>query len=348
MEIGAHGKLPVSIGTKFKEGDGLDVEGGIRFKYTLPEDAGMDSQILYKRIDSLMQESMDAKAIPGGQILVAKDQKVVMYKAYGYHEYSDTITVKRSDIYDLASVTKVSSALAALMKLKDEGKFDLNAGIDTYLPYFKNSNKAGISFRQILAHQAGFKPWIPYWKNTLRKNGSYKWNTFKKDSSKRYPVKVSEKMWLFKNYQDKIYKAIKNSPLEPERKYLYSGLAFYLLPGIVEKITNEDYIDYLDENFYAPLGATTLTYKPLEKFSIDRIVPTEHDYLFRNKPIHGSVHDEGAIMMGGVSANAGLFANANDLAKLMQMYLNGGNYGECSIYLCGNHEGVYQLSISGE
>ena len=201
MGVGAHGKLPVSIGTKFKEGDGLDVEGGIRFKYTLPEDAGMDSQILYKRIDSLMQESMEAKAIPGGQILVAKDQKVVMYKAYGYHEYSDTIKVKRSDIYDLASVTKVSSALAALMKLKDEGKFDLNAGIDTYLPYFKNSNKAGISFRQILAHQAGFKPWIPYWKNTLRKNGSYKWNTFKKDSSKRYPIKVSENMWLFKNYQ---------------------------------------------------------------------------------------------------------------------------------------------------
>ena len=325
--IGANGRLPVSIGNKFKEGDGLDIEGRIRFKYTLPEDAGMDSQILYKKIDSLMQESIDAKAIPGGQILVAKGMKVVMHKAYGYHEYSDTIKVKISDIYDLASVTKVSSALAALMKLKDEGKFDLNAGIDTYLPYFKNSNKAGIPFRQILAHQAGFKPWIPYWKNTLRKNGSYKWNTFKKDSSKRYPIKVSENMWLFKDYRDKIYREIKNSPLEKDRKYLYSGLAFYLLPGIVENITKEDYIDYLDEHFYAPLGATTLTYKPSDKFSGDRIVPTEHDYLFRNKPIHGSVHDEGAIMMGGVSANAGLFANANDLAKLLQMYLNGGNYG---------------------
>ena len=325
--VGASGKLPVSIGEKFKEGDGLDVEGGIRFKYTLPEEVGMDSEILYKRIDSLMQEAIEAKAIPGGQILVGRDQKVIFHKAYGEHIYSDTTRVKLTDIYDLASVTKVSSALPALMKLYDEGKFDLEAGIETYLPYFKNSNKAGVPFREILAHQAGFKPWIAYRKNTLRKNGSYKWNTIKKDSSARFPIKITSTMWLHKRYKSKIFKAIKKSPLEPDRKYLYSGLAFYLLPSIVEEITDEDFIAYTDKNFYNPLGATTLTYKPMEKFPLDRIVPSENDYLFRNMPLHGTVHDEGAIMMNGISANAGLFSNANDLAKLMQMYLNKGNYG---------------------
>src|SRR5680860_138847 len=289
--VAANGKLPVSIGEKFKEGDGLDVEGGIRFKYTLPEEVGMDSEILNNQIDSLMQEAMEAKAIPGGQILVARNQKVIFHKAYGEHIYSDTTKVKLTDIYDLASVTKVSSALPALMKLYDEGKFNLEAGIETYLPYFKNSNKAGVPFREILAHQAGFKPWIAYWKNTLRKNGSYKWSTIKKDSSSRFPIKIASTMWLHKRYKSKIFRAIKKSPLEPERKYLYSGLAFYLLPSIVEKITDEDFIAYTDKNFYHPLGATTLTYKPMEKFPLSRIVPTENDYLFRKMPIHGTVHD---------------------------------------------------------
>ena len=325
--VSASGRLPVSVGNTFVLGAGLDVVGDLRFNYTLPEDAGMDSKILYGRIDSLVQEAIDMKAIPGCEVLVAKDKKVVMYKAYGLHEYSDTVQVDRTDLYDLASITKISSALPALMKLHDEGKFDLSAGIDAYLPYFKNSNKAGVPFRDILAHQARFKPWIPYWTSTLRKNGSYRWFTIKSDSSRRFPVKLADNMYLHRKYQKKIYRAIKKSPLEPEKKYLYSGLAFYLMPCIVEKLAGEDFVTYVNDTFYQPLGATTLTYRPTEQFSLSRIVPTENDYFFRHEPIHGRVHDEGAIMMGGVSANAGLFANANDLAKLMQMYLDGGEYG---------------------
>ena len=325
--IGASGKLPVTVGEKFKAGDGLDLKGRLRFKYTVPEDAGMNSIKLGTAIDSLMNEAIETKATPGGVVLVARNQKVVFYKAYGLHKYSDTIKVERSDLYDLASVSKISTALPAVMKLYDEGKFDLQAGIDDYLPYFRNSNKAGIPFRQIFAHQARFKPWIPYWKNTLRNNGSFKWNTFKKDSSARYPVRVSEDLWLHRNYKKKIFKAIKKSPLEKEAKYKYSGLLFYLLPTIVERLTNEDFVKYLDDNFYDKLGAATVTYNPSEKFPLNRIVPTESDFNFRHEEIQGNVHDEGAIMMGGVSANAGLFANANDLAKLMQMYLNMGEYG---------------------
>ena len=325
--IGASGRLPVSVGDKFKAGDGLDITGGIRFTYTLPEDAGMDSHILIPKVDSIMQQAIDDKAIPGGQILVAHNQKVVLYKAYGLHEYNDTIKVKKNDLYDLASVTKISSALPILMQLSDEGKFDLQKGIDDYLPYFRHSNKAGIPFRQILTHQARFEPWIAYWKNTLRKNGSYKWNTFKKDSSRRYPIKIADDMWLHRHYKKKIFKAIKKSPLLKEAKYTYSGLAFYLLPTIVEKITDSNFVDYLNDHFYDKLGATTLTYKPMKKFNIDRIIPTESDFNFRHREIHGMVHDEGAIMMGGVSGNAGLFADANDIAKLMQMYLNMGEYG---------------------
>lgn len=325
--VGANGRLPVGIGNTFNAGDGLMVKGGIRFKYTLPEDAGMDSKILIRGVDSLMQQTMDAKATPGGQIFVAKNGKVVLHKAYGLQKYDDTTKVDTGDLYDLASVTKISSALPAIMKLYDEGKLDLDKGIDDYLPYFKNSNKAHIPFRDILTHQARFVPFISYWTGTLRKNGSYKWNTIKKDSSARFPVKITQDMWLNRNYGKKILKASKKSPLLEKKEYRYSDLPFMIFPTLIEKITEEDFVDYLDRHFYSKLGASTLTYNPAEKFDLNRIIPTEHDFGFRHRPVHGTVHDEGAAMLGGISSNAGLFSNANDLAKLMQMYLNGGTYG---------------------
>ena len=324
--ISATGRLSVGIGKKFSRGDGIDVAGGIRFKYTLPEDAGMDSDIL-SRVDSLVNQAISVKAIPGCQVFVAKDKKVVMYKAYGYHDYSDTVTVKPTDLYDLASLTKISTALPSLMKLYDAGIFKLDATLSDYLPKFKRSNKADIPMYDILTHQARFKPWIPFWKNTVRSNGGYRWFTIKTDSSTRFPIRLKEQMYLHRKYPDRIVKTIRKSPLEAEKKYVYSDFFFILSPRVVESMIEDDFVSYNKKNFYAPLGASSLTYNPLMKFSKEEIVPTEHDYYFRHEPIHGTVHDEGAIMLGGISGHAGLFANANDLAKLMQMYLDMGEYG---------------------
>jgi beta-N-acetylhexosaminidase len=323
----ATGRLPVSVGNKFAYGAGVDVKGGIRFKYTLPEDAGMNSAVLYKKVDSLVNQALGVRAIPGCQVFVAKDMNVVMYKAYGYQDYADTIKVKRTDLYDLASVTKVSTGLPSLMKLYDEGTFKLDATLATYLPKFKRSNKSDIPMYDILTHQARFKPWIPFYKDMVKKNGQYKWATVKRDSSGRFPIKLKPGMYLHKKYPDKIVKAIRKSPLEAEKKYVYSDFFFILTPRVVESMIDQDFQTYIRSNFYAPLGATSIMYNPLRKYPKKSIVPTEHDYYFRNQPIHGTVHDEGAIMLGGVSGHAGLFANANDLAKLMQMYLNMGEYG---------------------
>ena len=323
--IGANGKLPVSVGQKFKAGDGLEIKGGIRFSYTVPEAAGMDSEILHTRIDSLVNLAMEMKATPGAQILVARDQKVVFHKAYGAHSYFDTITVKKDDVYDLASVTKISTSMAALMKLYEQGKFELDGTLADHLPSFRRSNKADIPFYDILTHQARFQPWIPFWKNTFKKNGSYKRKTFKEAASEDYPIKIREGMYLHKNYPDKIVKAIRDSPLREKKEYVYSDFFFILAPRVVESRTELTFPEFLQENFYAPLGATSVGFNP--QLPLYKIVPTEHDFLFRQQPIHGTVHDEGAIMLGGVSGHAGLFANANDLAKLLQMYLNGGEYG---------------------
>ncbi|MGC1243407.1 MAG: glycoside hydrolase family 3 N-terminal domain-containing protein [Chryseosolibacter sp.] len=325
--VGASGRMPVSLASAFAAGDGLTVDGGLRMAYTLPEEAGMDSEILFRGIDSLVAQALDAKAIPGCQILVARNKKVVFHKAYGLHTYSDTVKVKLTDLYDLASVTKISTSMAALMKLYDEGKFRLDATLGDYLPKFQRSNKADIPMSDILTHQARFIPFIPFYQNTIRKNGSYKWATIKKDSSHRFPIKLTDRMYLHRRYPDKMVKGIRKSPLRPEKKYVYSDFFFMLAPRVVERMIDQDFASYLAETFYKPLGATTVTYNPFLTFPANAIVPTENDYLFRRRPVHGVVHDENAAMMQGISGHAGLFANANDLAKIMQMYLDMGTYG---------------------
>ncbi|MEX2336741.1 MAG: glycoside hydrolase family 3 N-terminal domain-containing protein [Fulvivirga sp.] len=325
--IKAAGKLPVTVNEHFGYGTGIAINERFRLGYGTAGSVGMDQLYLEQNIDSLVGQALMVKAIPGAQILVAKDKKIIFHKAYGLQSYFDTVKVKTDDLYDLASVSKITTTLPVLMQLHDQGKFNLDATMRQYMPYFKGSNKADLSFREILAHQAALKPWIPYWRSTLRKNGTFKWFTFKHDRSKRFPIKVADDLYLHKNYKKKIYKAIKKSDLEPKKEYKYSGLAFYLFPKMIEEMTGQTFQDYLYNRFYIPLGATTLRYNPLQYFSINRIVPTEYDLEFRNTLIYGEVHDEGAAMMAGVSGNAGLFSNANDMAKLLQMYLNGGTYG---------------------
>lgn len=352
--IGAKGKLPVTVNKHFRLGDGLITKGGLRLKYTIPEEVGIDSQKLQSSIGSIITEAISTGAFPGCQLLIAKDGKVILHDSFGFHTYDNIRKVKDDDLYDFASVTKITGPLPALMKLQDENKFDLDAPLKLYLPDFKGSNKANIHWRSVLAHNARLKAWIPYWRSTIKKNGEFKARTLKADSSEQYPVKITDKLFEHKNYKKKIYRAIRKTPLNEKEGYLYSGLSFYLYPEIIKNITSEDYESYLKKNFYQPLGATSLTYNPLRFYNKNNIVPTELDTFFRKEQIHGTVHDEGAIMMGGVSGNAGLFGNINDLAKLMQMYLNFGTYGDhqyiarptfikftsCQYCEQGNHRGL--------
>ncbi len=342
--LGAKSPLPGPLpGTGFEQGDGILTEGGLRLAYTPPGYAGMDAQLLEDSIRAIIEEGIAAGAFPGAQVLVAKDGNVVYHEAFGYHTADSSVALSTEDIYDLASVTKVTSVLPAVMKLHSQGRFELDAPLRRYFPDFKHSNKSELTYRAMLAHNARLRPWIPYWQSTLRGNARYpwrkrwdsnitndyrfKWWTFKADSSRRFPIRVTDSLWLHRNYRNKIYKAIRKSPLNKEEGYVYSGLLFYLLPEIVENLTGKELETYLKETFYEPLGAHTLTYNPLRFFPKERIVPTENDTFFRMEQLHGWVHDEGAAMMGGVSGNAGLFASANGLAKLMTMYMNYGSYG---------------------
>lgn len=293
-----------------------------------PESVGVDSALLYLNIDRIMKQALDSAAFPGGVVFLAKDGKVFFEKAYGYHTYEQSRKVKVTDIYDLASVTKTTGATLALMKLYEEGQFDLEKTMGDYWPKIAKRGKQDLVMRDVLAHQAGLKAWIPYWSESQRKSGKYRWNTVKYDSSRRFPYKISQSgLWMHKDFKEKkIYRMIKRTKVSEDKNYLYSGLPFYLIPEYVERVSGKPFNEYLRDEFYTQLNAFTLGFNAGERFPLDRIVPTEIDSFFRMETLHGVVHDEGAAMMLGVSGNAGLFSNARDLAKVYQMLLNDGYY----------------------
>ncbi len=299
----------------------------IRFQYTVPEMAGIDSETLYHTIDSVAQLGIENNAFPGCQILIAKDRKVIYHKCFGFHTYAKLQPVLTNDIYDLASVTKITGPLPALMRFVDEGKINLDEKLSVYWKDFKRSNKADLLFRDVLAHQAQLTPWIPFWSSTVDENKNFKKHIFNYTKTKKYSVEVAPQMYLNKNYRKKIYNSIKKSDLLDKKEYRYSGLAYFIFPEMIKNISDKEYPNYLKQQFYRPLGAYTIDFNAHNNYPDSRIIPTEYDNYFRNTLLHGYVDDEGCAMMGGISGNAGLFATANDLAKLMQMYLQMGEYG---------------------
>ncbi len=326
--IGAKGKLPVSIGKAFQLGDGIVSQGNNRLKFTVPEEIGWGSKSLSGALDSIVEAGILQRAYPGAQLLVAKDGNVIYHKAYGYHTYDSLKSVNLTDLYDFASITKVTGPLPGLMKLYGEGKINLDEPFSNYWKDWKRGNKKDLIIRDILAHQAQLKPWIAYWTETVKSNGKFRNKTFRMRPNDDYNIELTPYLYQHRDFRDKkIFKSIRKSPLNDEPGYVYSGLAFYIFPTVIESITGRDYEDYTYHEFYRKLGAYTLVYNPWEHFDIEQIIPTERDTFFRMQQIHGRVHDEGAVMMSGVSGNAGLFGNAHDLAKLMQMYMNKGTYG---------------------
>jgi beta-N-acetylhexosaminidase len=324
--IGALGSLPVTINKKWLSDYGIITPGNIRLQYGIPESVGMSSEILNNKIDSIVSTGITAKAFPGCVVMAARKGVVVFRKAYGFQTYDNRIAVKEDDLFDLASVTKVSSTLAGLMILSTEGKFSPDKTLGYYLPYFRRTNKGNIALRDYLTHQAGLIPYIPFWKETLKKNGKFRHNTFDYKYSKKYPLEVSQGLFIYKNYRKKIFREIKRSPLG-EKKYVYSDLAFIIAPEIIEKITGQKWYDFVRDSIYKKIGAYDIGFNPYLKYPLSRIVPTEYDSLFRKQLLWGTVHDEGAAMLGGISGHAGQFSTANDLEKLMELYRRMGEYG---------------------
>ena len=327
----AKGKLPVTASARYKAGMGLETPALNRLKYGTPESVGMDSKTL-EQIDNIALEAIAYAATPGCQVLVVKDGTVIFDKSYGYYTYDKVKPVTNSTIYDIASITKVAATLQAIMFLKDQGKINLDAKVVTYLPELKGTNKAGLVMRDVLTHQAGLLAGLPNWQKTLAsvKTKSTYYASTKTDY---YPNEVTPGIYSMRTMEDSVWAwTVKSRMLTPNKNgkgypYTYSDLDFYVLKRVAEKLLNQPLDEFMAQNFYEPLGLRTMGYKPLLNHPIGIIAPTEDDTYFRHNLIWGTVHDPGAAMLGGVAGHAGLFSNANDLAILLQMNLQNGNYG---------------------
>lgn len=318
------GTLPVTASTIFNGGDGYVIEKAIRLKYTLPEEVGICAKCLTK-IEEIANKAIAEKATPGCQILVAKDGKVIYQKSFGTHSYEQPQTVTNTDLYDLASLTKILSTNLAVMKMYDEGDLDLKKRLGHYLPYVRKNTKKYILMADLLTHRAGLVPFIPFWKESLTDNDGQL--SYSMDSTAFYSIKVADRMYLRYDYPEKMRLRILNSEPKEVGKYVYSDLSFYFLKDVAEHHYKTDLKSFTRNQYYSKLGLITLGYNPLERFAKSRITPTESDFEFRMQLLDGYVHDPGAAMLGGIGGHAGLFSNANDVAIIMQMLLNKGSYG---------------------
>ncbi|TVZ51102.1 glycoside hydrolase family 3 N-terminal domain-containing protein [Dokdonia sp. Hel_I_53] len=325
--IPSKGKLPVSLGdTPF----GTGIESGIlrRLQYGLPEEVGVDSQLLNTKIDSLVNLGIKKAMMPGAQVLVARRGKVIYDKSFGYHTYNKKRAVLPEDIYDIASMTKILASLPLVMELESKGSLDLDDKLGTLIPELANSNKANISIKSALSHYARFKAWIPFYIYTLdsitkKPSEDFYSSKFTRD----YDIKITDKMFLRSDYKDSIIDRIAETDLRDRLSYKYSDLPYYLVKKYLEDYYRKDLDELTKTHFYNSLGANFTGYNPLKRFNKDIITPSENDTYWRNQKIQGTVHDMGAAMQGNVGGHAGLFSNSNDVAKMMQMYLQNGYYG---------------------
>ncbi|MEQ9443752.1 MAG: serine hydrolase [Cyclobacteriaceae bacterium] len=333
--IAARGQLPVRVSDVLTSGTGIATQPLQRLRYSFPEEVLIDPDSLY-HIDSLAEWAIREKMTPGCQVLVARRGSVIYQKSYGYQTYDSLAPITNETIYDIASVTKVAATLQAVMLLHSQGAFSLDDRFSYYLPELKNTNKANITIREALLHRAGLRSFIPFWQLTTDRNG------LNPDLYRYYPEQnftnqitiglygtptLKDSVWSWTVQSDLRRQRGRLPSWKPTYNYRYSDLGFYMLHQLIERVTDQPMDEFLAQNIYDPLGLHTLRYRPLCQFSQEQIAPTEEDTHFRNTLVQGTVHDEGAALSGGVAGHAGLFSDANDLAVLMQMNLQGGYYG---------------------
>jgi beta-N-acetylhexosaminidase len=323
--VSAKGKLPVTL-KGWALGTGMITPAPERFAYVPAEAVGFSRKAI-SRIDSIMTDAIEKKAFPGGQLFAAKNGKVFLHKSYGHFTYAQKHKVNNMDLYDIASVTKIMATTPAMMRQQERGKLSVDSTLSVYLPELKNTNKGRIVIRNMMAHYAGLEAWIPFWTKTVDKNGVRKRSIYSNVYSDSFPVYVAPGIFMKYSYLDTMYQQVVNSGMSAGISYKYSDLCFFFLKRIIEKQEQMLLTDYVNANFYRPLGLPTMGYQPGLRFPASRCAPTENDLKFRGQLIQGDVHDPAAAMQGGIGGHAGVFSNANDVGVMMQLFLNGGSYG---------------------
>lgn len=337
--LGAKGIMPVSTGN-WKIGSGKTLAPNGRLSYGTPESVGMNSTKL-KQIDQLMQTALSGRVVPGSQIIVARKGKIIFEKNFGKLTFSGTEKVTSETLYDLASLTKVLSTLQATMLLHDRKQLDITQKASFYLPELRGTNKQNILIQDLLWHQSGMVSYYPTtWDRTRLPGGGLKPTLYSATPDSAFTLQVAPNLWARTALKDSVWKWVVQSPMskkvdDGKPAYVYSDLNFLTLQKIVERITKQPLDRFVEQQIYKPLGLGSIGFTPLQRFANPRCAPTENDTYFRNTLLTGTVHDQMAAVQGGVSGHAGLFANARDIAALLQMNLQRGEYGGHRIFQPG-------------
>jgi beta-N-acetylhexosaminidase len=362
--ISAQGVLPVTACSDFAQGAGICTNGGNRLRWVEPEFLGLRGNITpdqnvhqldvqpsgnpsgdyeedmmednfnksgtsedaLARIDQIAKSGITKGAYPGCRVLISKDGNVVYDKSFGTLNWKDNEPVNTNTMYDLASITKVASTTLSAMKLVDMGKLDVEKKLGDYLVFPQGNPYADVSIKNMLSHCAGFTPWIPFYQHTI-KDGKLSSDIYRTRAEPGFSLQVANGIYIIDSYRDSIFNTIISTPISSERTYNYSDLGYYFMQRIVEKQSGVTLDQFVKDNFYNPLGLSSMTYNPLKGENKSNIAPTENDQTFRSQHLKGYVHDQGAAMMGGVAGHAGLFSTAQDLAVVMQMLMDNGSYG---------------------
>lgn len=312
------GGLGITQGTIKTEQTRLQYNRGMR--------SDMDLNKMGQRIDAIAKEAIDQRAAPGMVVMAVKDGQVIFEKAYGHHTYEKKQATRISDIFDLASISKIAGTTPVVMHLQEKNIINLDSTMGHYLWQAKETNKANITLRTVLLHEAGFTPFIPFYKEL-------KPGDLQRTKDANHKVQVADNAYLKTNYyQDVMWPEMLNSPVKPIGKYVYSDISMYVMKEVSEHETSVPMQDYVQNILYKKIGMKTAGYLPRNRFDRNRIVPTQNDTVFRKTLLQGFVHDEGAAMAGGVAGHAGLFSTANDLAIYGQLLLNRGTYGGVQFY----------------
>ena len=354
---GASGILPISLTfsgkkTRYEAGDGIHYAAS-RLGYSIPAEVGLDNR-LTAQIDSVCRLGVKQHAFPGCQVIVARHGKVVYKGSWGVIDYGNASKVDDNTLFDLASVSKATGTISGVMKAFDDGKFRLDDKASQYIPGLRDGDKQDITFRDLLYHETGLPASLNMWymmmdpktysgalitgaedaTHTIKiMNGSWghkeaklRTDILSSVKTDQFNIAIADGVWGGRVTYDSVMNRIYHAKLG-KKKYLYSCCNFSLLADAVQRMTHSPLNYYVNNYIFAPLGAYHTLYRPLSKFSSNQIAYTEKDTYLRRQHIHGYAHDELCAFSGGVQGNAGLFSNANDLAKLLQMWLNGGTYG---------------------
>ncbi len=318
------GKLPVSVSREFPSGTGLKdfTFKRVYLPFQYPSRLGI-SDIKLKRVDSIAKDAIAKKATPGCEILAMKDGKIFYHKSFGHFTYDKKRPVAKNTIYDLASVTKVAATTMAVMRLYDQGKLKLEGTLGEYLPWLRGTDKADLTIKNVMLHQAGFVPDF-YIGQFFTKDGKPKPDIFHHTRDAQYSIHVARDLYIRNDYEDTLKALIRDSRLYKNPRYVYSDIDFQLMGYIVEEITGLPLGEYIKRTLYDPMGLMTTGFKPRKRFPLNRIAPTECEKGFRQQCLHGDVHDPRSALAGEVAGHAGLFSDAYDLGALMQMTLNDG------------------------